>query len=204
MSRRNYRQVPRRRRDGGMGCGGCLGSLIMFVALAAVLYAFLGRDQISRTLGEQVGQQLGRLAGAGAGADAEALAGQADTLLPSAVAALPSGEIVLSADQINALIAANPAALAPLDAAELRFANGQVEADISAYGMASTMRAGLTAQAGQVALVNPQIDGPLGVALSASELALAVENRINSELAAQARAVQDIRVEEGQIVAIVQ
>jgi hypothetical protein len=187
-----------------MGCGGCLGSLIMFVALAAVLYAFLGRDQISRTLGEQVGQQLGRLAGAGAGADAEALAGQADALLPSAVAALPSGEIVLSADQINALIAANPAALAPLDAAELRFANGQVEADISAYGMASTMRAGLTAQAGQVALVNPQIDGPLGVALSASELALAVEARINSELAAQARAVQDIRVEEGQIVAIVQ
>ena len=203
MSRRSSRQVPRRR-DGGMGCAGCLGSLMLFVALAVVLYAFLGRDQVSRLVGEQVGQQLGRLAGAGVDTNAEELGGQADALLPSAVASLPNGELVLTAEQINALIAANPAALAPLDAAQLRFTNGKVEADISAYGLASTLRAGLTAQNGQLVLVDPQIDGPLSLALSASELAQAVEARINSELVAQARAVQEVRVEEGRIVMIVQ
>lgn len=202
MSRRTSGQIPRRR-DGGMGCGGCLGSLVLFVALAAVLYAFLGRDQVSRLVGDQVGQQLGQLAGAGVGPNAAGPGGQADALLPTAVAALPSGELVLTAEQLNTMIAANPAALAPLDAAQLRFTGGRAEADISAYGMASTLRAGLTAQNGQVALVDPQIDGPLSLALSASELAQAVETRINGELVAQDRAVQEVRVEEGRIVVIV-
>jgi hypothetical protein len=201
MTRRRYQRVPQRR-EGSMGCAGCFGSLVMLFALAVVLYAFLGRTQVSRLLGEQVSEQLGQLAGGSAGL--EPIEGEAAALLPTAVAALPSGEIVISEQQVNGAIASNPAALAPLEQVQVRFTNGRAEADLAAYGTTSTMRAGLSAQGGRIVVVDPVIDGPLNLALSAEELARTVEERINAELISQERAIQDLRVEEGQIVVIVQ
>jgi hypothetical protein len=185
-----------------MSCAGCLGSLFMLIALAVVLYAFLGRAQVSRLLGEQVSEQLGQFAGASAGL--APVEGQAEALLPTAVAALPSGEIVITEEQINSTIGANPAALAPLEQVQVRFTGGRAEAALEAYGTASTMRAGLAAQGGRIVVVDPVIDGPLNLALSAEELARTVEERINGELALQERAIQEVRIEEGQIVVVVQ
>lgn len=200
MGRRSHRS--RRRREQGDGCLGCFGGLLLAIALVIVIYAFLGRGPVSRYVGELIGQQLGESSRGGAGI--ETLEGQAGAFLPTAVAALPSGELIVTDSEINAYIAANPAPFEPLDEVQLRFTGGQAEADLSAYGMRSTMRAVLVAVDGRIALLAPQIDGPLSVMLSAEELVRSIETQINQELAAQSRFVQEVRVEQGRMVLIVQ
>ncbi len=190
MSRRSRAQ-PRRR-----GCS-CLNVLMTLLATGMILLAgfmLFGRPWIST----QVSQQL---IGSGPAVQTQ-IEGQIGQRLPAVIAALPPGEVMVTEAQINSFIAANPVDLAPLESATLHFAPGRVEADVQAFGTSSRVGADLAAQDGQLVVNNPQINGPLGLALSADSLAASLQRQINDQLAAQGQVVRDIRIEQGQIVLI--
>jgi hypothetical protein len=198
MSYRSSRPARRPPREGR----GCLGTLVLFVVfllLLAAAYGLLARPAISAYIGERAAEQLG---GAPASGVEGQIVEQAGEALPGAVAALPPGEIVVTEQDANSFIAANPGSLGPLDQAQVRFTGGRANADVGAYGMSGVASAGLAAQNGQIVVVDAQIDGALGLVLSGQELANALAQRLNAELAAQGRSVSDVRVEEGRLIFI--
>lgn len=190
--RSRLRSRPPRRRS----CAGCLVPLVLLVLVVAGVYLLVLRPQV----GEFVGQQLGERLVGGENAVENQIGEQVGAALPGAIAALPSGEIVVSTEQANAYIAANPDALGPLDGATVQFLPDRVAADIQAFGTSSRASAGLAAQDGQIVLRDPQIEGPLGTLLSATTLADALEEQINTELMAQGRTVRTVRIDQGQVV----
>lgn len=189
-----YRTRPRRPRQ-ETSCLSLIVRLGVALVLIIALYAVLVRPRVSEYVGQEVARSVG---------------GSTDTndpreaLLPTVVAALPSGDLVLTENQANAYLAANPAALAPLDSARLRFVPGEVQIDISAYGTTSQIRAGLVAENGQIAVVNPQLDGALGLAISIDDLTRILQEQINAELLAQNQRVQALRIEQGQMVVTIE
>jgi hypothetical protein len=118
------------------------------------------------------------------------------------VAALPPGELVVTEEEVNGYIAANPEALAPLDSASLRFVQGQAVVAVSAYGMHSIATVSLAAQGGRLVVTQAAIDNPLGLLISGDDLARPLADRLNAELVAQGRTVEELRIEEGQLVLI--
>lgn len=197
-----YSRAPRRPRDSGRGCLGALAWFGVILLALIAFYGLLARPQISAYLGEQAATMLG--GPAPATTTNPEIPPQAGSALSGAVAALPNGELVITEADVNGYIAANPQALAPIDSASLRFTGGQALVDLRAYGISGTASAGLDAQDGRIVVVNPQLDGPLGLALSGQEIAAAITNRLNAELASQGRRVESLRVEEGRLVLITQ
>jgi hypothetical protein len=167
-------------------------ALVWVAVLVVACYGFVLRPYISRQIGEEVGGQFG-------GAQ-EQIESQATQVLPDIVAALPPGEIVVTEQQANEYLAANPGSYAPLDAITVRIVPGEVQADLQAQGLNSRAAVGLEARDGQVVAVNPRLDGPLGLAISAEELARSLFDQLNRQLAAQGKSAQDVRVEQGRVV----
>lgn len=190
---RYYRPVqrqPRRRR--GIACLGWITALIwLFVALVAA-YLFVLRPSLSRTVGEQAVHRLdvdGTLDGGG--------------VLPTLVATLPSGEMRISEQEINAYLLAHTDLLAPIEQTTVRLVSGGLEVDIRAFGLDGTARMGVALQNGRVIALDPRLDGPLGQLVSLSDLLAPVEQRLNELLEAQGRRVTDLRIEPGELIVTV-
>lgn len=198
MSRTNYRR-PRARRQGG--CVRGLGALVFVLALLFVVYALVLRPQFSRFVAEQItGLPVSQGSGGSAPAPQQTVEGRVASQLPTVVAALPPGQLVISESDANSYIAQRPGAIAPLDSANLRFVPGRAEADVSAYGLSSVASIGLAAQDGRLVVTGANIDGPLALAISGDDLAQALATQLNGELARQNRYVDEVRIEQGQIV----
>jgi hypothetical protein len=194
MGRYAYGQRRRPQRRGG--CTQGFFALIFVGSLGLLVYIFAVRPLITRAVAESIaGAPVG-------GAQTDAIAEQAGAAIPDAVAALPSGEIVVSEAEVNSFLAARPDALAPLDAASMRFTGGRAVADLSAYGLSSTASVNFAARDGRLLVIDPRIDGPLSVAISADQLADTLAERLNAALVAQNRRIEAVRVEEGQIVLV--
>jgi hypothetical protein len=196
------RRAPRRRN----GCLQAFFALVFVGCLAVLIYAFALRPALTRAVADQIaGGPVPTLMPAGqAPGQAEAqVVEQAEGVLPDAVAALPAGELVISEDDVNGFLAARPEAVAPLDQVSLAFTPGAVQAEIAAYGVSSSATVGLAAQDGQVVVTSVSVEPPLAYVLSGSELAATLAERLNAELAAQGRRVEQLRVEQDQIVLVV-
>ena len=188
MSYRYERRRYERRR--GNGCLKALVALVWIILLGVLAYRFWLRPQISQYIGGRIAAQIG------AASD-----GQADQQgLPTAIAALPAGELRISEAQANDYMRAHAQALKPIDAVTLRFVPGEVQADLQAYGTTSTARVGLEARNGRIVAVDPQLSGPLSEAITLQDLTQPLERRLNDELAAQGRRATDVRIEQGAIV----
>ncbi|HMQ32369.1 MAG TPA: hypothetical protein PKD53_16675 [Chloroflexaceae bacterium] len=207
MGRYAYSRPARRRREGG-GCLQGAIALLFIGALLALVYAFAIRPMLSRAVADRIGgpaAPLPTLMATGAPAPqgaAEQAVERADAVMPDAVAALPVGEVVVSDADLNAMIAARPEAIAPLDGASVRFGDGAARAQVSAYGLSSVATVALAAQDGRVVVTSARLDPPLSYLLSGDEIARALADRLNAELAAQGRRVEDLRVEEGRLVLV--
>lgn len=207
MGRYANSRPARRRREGG-GCMQGLAALLFIGILLVLIYALAVRPMLSRAVAERIGGPVGPLptlmpTGAPAPQQAaEQAIEQASAALPGAVAALPAGEVAITDADINAMIAAQPGAIAPLDAASVRFTDGAARAQISAYGLSSAVTVALAAQDGQVVVTSAKLDAPLSYLLSGDELARALADRLNAELAAQGRRVDELRIEEGRLVLV--
>jgi hypothetical protein len=184
-------------------------NMVVLGVLALLLfegYMHLARPSLSSFLGEQVAVRLGLPANPagtgqpGGGALEEQIVGQAQQSLPTAIAALPNGELRITDAQANAYLAANMEALDPIEGLQVQFVPGQVRADVRVFGLASQITAGLAVQDGQATLVDPQIDGPLGALVSIEEIVRPLEREINSLLRSQGQRLEAGRLEQGAIV----
>ncbi len=204
MSYRQERYYQRRRRR-GVGCLAWVVALVWIVLLGVVAYRLWLRPQVSDYIGTQIGGQLRSNIGgqAGSGLNQQVEQGAA-AALPTAIAALPSGELRVSEQQANQYLAARAGSLKPLDGATVRFVPDEVQVDLSALGTTSTARLGLAVQGGRIIAVNPRLDGPLGQVIALPDLTRSLERQLNDQLTLQGRRVTDVRVEQGAIVVAIE
>jgi len=195
MSYRNERYYRRR-----PGRNGCLLTLVIlvWVALIAVLaYRFWLRPQVSQYVGGQIGEQIGGQLGGQLNQQVEQ---GAQATLPTAIAALPTGELRITEAQANDYLASRANSLKPLDSVTVRFVPDEVQADLRAMGTTSTARMGLAVQNNRIIAVDPQLEGPLGQLIALPELTRSLEKQLNDQLALQGRRITAVRVEQGAIV----
>lgn len=199
MGRYAYSRRRERRRQ--PGCLAALFALLLLGGLAVLVYMLAGRPTLSRAVADEiVGGPVPTLMPAGQ-AEAQVVE-QAGAVLPTAVAALPSGALVVSDADINGFLASRPEAIAPLEQVSLQFTGGKARAQLTAYGVSSVATVGLAAEGGRVVVTDASVDAPLSYVLSGPELAATLAERLNAELAAQGRTVDELRIEEGQIVLV--
>jgi hypothetical protein len=200
MSYRNERRrEPKRRRRNG--CLALLVALIWIILLAVIGYRYWLRPQISQYVGRQIAEQIG---GAGTPAPQQQIEQGAAQVLPTAVAALPSGELRITDAEANAYLAERADSLKPIDSATVRFVPDQVQVDLRAAGFSSTAHMGVDVQNGRIVATDPKLDGPLGQVISLPDLTQAIEQQLNDQLAAQGRRVTAARVEQGAIVVTIE
>lgn len=192
MSRyQSTRTVPRRRRSGG--CGTLFILTLALLALGIIGAWWYVRAQVSALVSAPQAPNI-----------QQTVEGQAGEFIPSAVAAVPSGEFIVSEADMNAAIAARAAELGVFDEVRVRFLPDQMQLDLSALGQRSTLSAGLTAQDGRIVVRDARLDGPLAALVSAQDLTASLEQQINAALNNQGRAVDAIRIEEGRVIVSVQ
>jgi hypothetical protein len=192
MSRRPYRRVARRR-PRQSGCLSGLVRLVLAVVLCIGLYTLLVRPRI----GALIGSEVARLAGFSVGSVSNP--GLADAVPGGAadfITALPSEPLSLAEAEANTYIDTflSSAEVAPLEDVDLRLHDGRAEATVFAFGTSGVASAVPVAQDGRLVLQEPRIDGALGLAVSADELAETLTAEINAELARQGRVIEDIRI----------
>jgi hypothetical protein len=170
MSYRTSRRPERRRSN---GCLLALVALVWAVLIAVLLYRFL----------------LGQPDEPGANAS-----------LPTAIAALPTGEFRVSEAQANEFLSSRAESLKPLDGVSVRFVPGQVQADLLAFGTTSTATFGLAVDKNRIIAVDPRLDGPLGQVVTLPSLTASLEQQLNDQLAIQGRTITTVRIEQGAIV----
>lgn len=120
------------------------------------------------------------------------------------VAALPRGRIEVTEDEANGYLAANPEAIAPLDSVHLRFVPGQILVTVRAFGMTSEASAAVRADEGRIVVVDPKLDGPLGLVLSPAQLVAPLEAQLNAALAEQGQQVRDVQIEQGKMIVVIE
>jgi hypothetical protein len=194
-SRYERRREPRRRNRNG--CLVLLVVLVWIILLAVVGYRYWLRPQISEYVGRQIAEQVGA---PGAGQAQQQIEQGAAQALPTALAALPSGDLRVSEEQANAYLAERAGSLRPIDSATVRFVPDEVQVDLQAAGISSTAYMGLAVQNGRIIAVEPRLDGPLGQFIALPDLVRALEQQFNGQLAAQGRRVTNARVEQGALV----
>jgi hypothetical protein len=200
MSYRNRRQPERRRSRNG--CLALLVALIWIILLAVIAYRYWLRPQISQYVGGQIAQQVGAISASPL--PQQQIEQGAAQALPTALAALPSGELRITDEQANAYLAERASSLRPIDSATVHFVPDQVQVDLRAAGFSSTARMGLAVQNGRIIAVDPELDGPLGQLIALPDLTRALETQLNDQLAAQGRRVTDARVEQGAVVVTIE
>jgi len=191
MSYRNERSYGRRRNRNG--CLLTLVILIWAVLIAVLAYRFWLRPQVSQLVGGQIGGQIG-------GQLNQQVEQGAAASLPSAIAALPTGELRITEAQANDYLVSRASSLKPLDSITVRFVPDEVQADLKALGTTSTATMGLAVQNNRIIAVNPQLEGPLGQLIALPELTRSLEKQLNDQLALQGRKITAVRVEQGAIV----
>jgi hypothetical protein len=201
MSYRNERRRAPQRRSRN-GCLALLVALVWIILLVVLGYRYWLRPQISQYVGRQIAEQIGS-AGTTAAPQQQIEQGAAQ-VLPTAVAALPSGELRITDAQANAYLAERADSLKPIESATVRFVPDEVQVDLQAAGFSSTARMGIDVQNGRIVATNPQLDGPLGQVIALPDLTRAIEQQLNEQLAAQGRRVADARVEQGAMVVTIE
>jgi hypothetical protein len=195
------RREPRRRNRNG--CLALTVALVWIILLAVVGYRYWLRPQISQYVGQQIAEQVGAAGGATAQPQQQVEQGAAQ-VLPTAVAALPSGELRVSEEQANAYLAERAGSLRPIDSATVHFVPDEVQVDLRAAGLSSTARMGLAVQNGRIIAVDPRLDGPLGQLIALPDLTHALEQQLNGQLAAQGRRITEARVEQGALIVVIE
>ncbi len=192
------RRHPRRARRRG-----CLPLLL--VPLAMLTGCLLGyllamRIPLSRAVGERVSVQLGATTIPFGVAPPPAVQQQAERILPTIIAAVPDGVLVISEAQANAYLAANRSRFAPAESLSVQFVPDTIRVTVRVVGTDVQGSTGLRAEHGLPVLTNPRLAGLAGTLLAPDALLAPIQQLLHDELVQQGRRVAVARVEQGQIV----
>jgi hypothetical protein len=178
----------------------------VMVLVLVQLYLMIIRPMIGDYIGNRLVQQVGMIPQISTMASDDdstrqtAVVARVEQTIPTAIAALPPGNIVMTEDRINAYLAAHPEQLAPLDAATISFLPGVVHVDMTAMGTNNIVTFGLRiAPNGRIVAVDPQLSGPIGMFISFDTLVATMEEHINKQFATQRRTFQAVRIDNGSV-----
>lgn len=199
MSTQYYRRTPPQRpKRRGRGCLVTLVVLVWVVLLGILGWRFWVQPRLSAYISDQISQQVDQQT------NQDQINSQIqqglENSLPTIIAALPTGELVISEADANAFLAAQSAQMRPLDSIQVRFVPNEIQADLSAFGFTSTAYLSLALQNGRVIAINPRLDGMLGQFLSLSDLTNKLEPQFNNLIEQEGLRVSDLRLEQGRLV----
>ena len=182
---------------------GCLPLLL--VPLAMLTGCLLGyllamRIPLSRAVGERVSVQLGATTIPFGVAPPPEVQQQAERILPTIIAAVPDGVLVISEAQANAYLAANRSRFAPAESLSVQFVPDTIRVTVRVAGTDVQGSTGLRAEHGLPVLTNPRLAGLAGTLLAPDALLAPIQQLLHDELVQQGRRVAVARVEQGQIV----
>lgn len=180
------RRLAARRRE-TTGCASQVIRIGLGLVTIALLFMLLVRPQISVTLGRRFADLL---APSGPTVDV------AGAPLPVLVAALPPGRVTVSEAEVNEYLTDIGATL-PVEAVHVRFLSERAVISVRGYGMTGVISSGMIVRDGRIALLDPQIEGPLAMLLSAPDLATVLNERLNTELLRQDRQMIEARITNG-------
>ncbi len=181
----------------------CLGTMIALITLSLIVlavYILFMRPGLGHYLGQRLGQHLFDPPRT----TPEQIEAWIEDGVPDVIAALPSGAVTVTQEQVNQYLAAQLETIHIIDSVTVYFLPGQVQADIQAFGFPGRISADPGIQDGRIVLHNPQINEPLGMMLSAESLAAALERQINAQLVARGQVVQALQVDHGQITLVIE
>ncbi len=195
--------VANRRRPRRARRRGCLPLLL--VPLAMLTGCLLGyllamRIPLSRAVGERVSVQLGATTIPFGVAPPPEVQQQAERILPTIIAAVPDGVLVISEAQANAYLAANRSRFAPAESLSVQFVPDTIRVTVRVAGTDVQGSTGLRAEHGLPVLTNPRLAGLAGTLLAPDALLAPIQQLLHDELVQQGRRVAVARVEQGQIV----
>ncbi|NJL03740.1 MAG: hypothetical protein HC911_02245 [Chloroflexaceae bacterium] len=195
--------VANRRRPHRARRRGCLPLLL--VPLAMLTGCLLGyllamRIPLSRAVGERVSVQLGATIIPFGGAPPLDVQQQAERILPTIIAAVPDGVLVITEAQANAYLAANQSRFAPVESLRVQFVPDTIRITVRVAGTDVQGSTGLRAEQGLPVLDNPRLAGMAGTLLAPDALLAPIQQLLHDELVQQGRRVAVARVEQGQIV----
>lgn len=205
-----YNRRPRRPRRRRARSISCLGRYVLLGVLLLLLvegYMTIVRPYVSDYIGQQVSSGMvapARVADPAQQRELQERIELAQQTLPTVIAAMPQGELRISESQANAFLAANDDYLDPIESLTVRFLPGQVQANLRLFGMQGQLGAGLAASDGQLFLVDPRLEGPLSYLFSIDEVVRPIERQLNNELLTQGQHIRDVRIEQGQLVLLVE
>jgi hypothetical protein len=182
---------PPARRSGSTG--GCVMGLIAFAVICALTAALAGLAVGKPLLEDAVGEELKRAVSTEVIRELDASVG---------AAGIAPGTYVLSAEEINAELAANPDRYEPIENPKVTIDEDGLEIEFKVYGLESSYRGMVEAEQGQIVLTNVKANGAAGQILSPSEVREIVEDELNAYFARSGVSVSEVELSDGQMTVI--
>ena len=114
---------------------------------------------------------------------------------------LPSGNLVVTEDQINRDLAAADSAgqYKPIENPRVRITPGRVAVSFDLYNLGSTYSGALTVEAGRLKVIDDELDGPAGQILNADDAAAVIEEQLGLLLDRSQLRATAVRIETGRL-----
>ena len=167
------------------GCrGGCLMTGVAFLLIAAVAGVLVWRLAIEPSVRDFSREQLN-----------EGAAEQVQQI--TRVPVLPSGELVVTSDEINAQLRENADLYAPITDPRIEIAPSGIEVSFKLYRFRSTYRGKLAARDGRLVVTDAEADGPAARVLRIDDVAAVVEQQLAALLARSNLRAVDVELRDG-------
>lgn len=151
------------------GPAGCFLGFLAFLIICAVA-GFFGWEVAKPLVSHRVADQLN-----------QGLATQVASIsVPTAEVA--AGKFTLTEAEINKELAGYAGAYDPVTNPRVRVLNDELRVDFDLYGVTSTYRGGLAVNNGRIVVVNPDLSGPAGQVMDASDVATILETQLATVL----------------------
>jgi hypothetical protein len=111
--------------------------------------------------------------------------------------AIPPGRFEVTEAMANDYLTGYREQMGEIDNVHVRFVPGEVQANISVWGLTGTARTTPAVQNGRLVATNTRMNQPLDSVISLDPLMDALLGRINSEVAAQGRSITDVEIVDG-------
>lgn len=183
------RQVRRYQRYSiGARLLGCASTLVAAILVVLAVTAFVAREP-ARAPGPAVPER------GGSGPQGTATAGAAD-VAPTGDSA-DAGTLIVTEAELNRWLAEHAAALRPATDPRAEIDADGIAVHVRVYGISATYRASPRVEGGRIVLADARVEGPLGLALRASDVTARFEAALDERLAAGGMRATGVALEPG-------
>ena len=171
------------RRRGPAGCFlGALAFLIIAGVAAGFLWLVVARPYLRETARDEL---------------REGVAAEVEAIEPADLPVLPSGDLTLTEEEIDAHLRANAGAYGPLNDLDVDILPDAIRVRFDLYGTTSTYTGRPEVRDGVLVVADGEIDGAAGQILDPEDVSAIVEEQLTALFARSGRRPTDLRLEDG-------